>query len=511
MTHMRQIIGNTVAEWDDTVPLVWEMTEETGPRGNRYMMSKLFDLTDLREGYEDAFLVTLKDLLIERRKKIALTSVLAEYSLLKTMLLGIHSRGLMEEKVAIIGHVFLLALRTILADVPRSALYTLKRLFKLNRRSTLFAHDLVEGDFPTLTENKGYQGEKISRILARVLTRAACVQILGEAEAAWEEDRIDIGHYAFLQLAFHIYSRPSGYQLLTLDDLKIDIDEDTQTKNYFLLVVPRKTGLNVPDKIPYPLNARVGELLAIQRVNVIEIYGHLVDPDDIGKLALFPARSLGKDGNWESKPAREQYGRTTLNTFRNGYLYPIQSLQQSINFNFSALRHTVGTQLAQAGCSKKTIQAVLKHANDETCQAYVDIAFNGLINELSAAMAPAFTAHFPVFEKFRSKHEPVVPDKAIRSLDMESGRTELTGECGRRIACYYAPIACYPCPRFIPCYDADHSVNLDIVEAEIKKYDAAGLPYQHLVKTFKEARLFVLLVVAASEQYRNALALQEAK
>lgn len=511
MTLMRQIIGNTVAEWDDTVPLAWEMKEETGPRGDRRMTTMSFDLTDLRDGYEDAFLLTLKKLLLERRNQIQIISVHAEYRSLHVILLKIHERELLKKKVATVDQAFLLALRTILAEINRGGLYTLKRFFKLNRHSTLFAPDLVASDFPTKVPDKGNQGEKIARILAKALNRAACVQILGATETAWEEDRIDIGHFSFLQLAFHIYARPKSYRQLTLDDLKIDIDKDTKVKTYFLLVTPAKTGIHVPDKIAYPLNSRVGELLALQRVHVIKTYSHLVDTADIGRLALFPARGIGEDGRGESKLAQEHYGRTSYDSFRSGYLTPILRLQKSIKFNFNALRHTVGTQLATYGCSKKTIQAVLKHASDETCQAYVDIAFHGLIKELSDSIEPAFAAHFPIVEKFRSKHDPVDPDKSIRSLDTESGKTVLTGECGCRIACHYAPIACYPCPRFIPCYDVDHGVNLKVVESEITKFEGAGLPYQHLLKMNKEARLYIMLVVAASEQYRHAMAATEAR
>ncbi len=511
MTLMKQTIGGTVAKWDDTVPLAWEISEKTGPRTDRRTTTVSFDLTDLRSGYEDAFLLNLKDLLLERRNQIQISSVHTEYSNLHSIFLKFHEQELLDGKVATVDQAFLLALRTILAEINRANLYTLKRFFKLGRHSALFAADLVASDFPTKVPDKGYQGENIARILAKALNRAACVQILGATETAWEEGRIDIGHFSFLQLAFHIYARPKSYRQLTLDDLRINIDKDTKVKTYFLLVTPAKAGTHIPDKIPYSLNSRVGELLALQRIHVIKTYGHLVDTDNVSKLALFPSRSIGEAGSWNLKYARENYGRTDGTSFRNGYLNPITRLQKSNKFNFNALRHTVGTQLATFGCSSKTIQAVLKHANDETCQAYVDIAYDGLIKELSDAMEPAFAEHFPVVEKFRSVHDPVDPGKAIRSLDIENGKTELTGECGRRIACQYAPIACYPCPRYIPCYDVDHSVNLKVVEADITKYDGAGLPYQHLLKTYKEVRLYILLVVAASEKYQNALASEEAR
>lgn len=504
MTQMHEIIGNTVAEWDDALPLAWEMREVTGPGDDRYKITKTFDLTSLRAGYEDRFLLTFKNLLFERRKRIQLISVHTEFSNLRRLLLAIHQkREHRNGKASVIDHALLQDMRSIIADISPSSLYNLRKYFSLYRRSPLFASDLVESDFTIRPPSKGYHGAEISRILAKALNRAACVHILGTVEAAWEENRIDMGQYVFLQLAFHIFSRPAGYRQLTLADLVINIDEVTGVKNYILLVTPKKTGLHIPEKIPYSLVPRVGELLALWRARVIDIYGPASNHAEIGRLAMFPGRI--HEGEWMSRYSGEHYGRATDYEFRSGYLYPITRLAQSIKFDFNALRHTVGTQLAQAGASKKTIQAVLKHANDCTCQAYVDIAFNGLIKELSDAMEPAFTSHFPVYEKFRSKNDPLDPVSAITSLDMQDGRKELTGECGRRVACQYAPLACYPCPRFIPCYDADHTANLNLVEANIQKYEAAGLPYQHLVKMNKEARLYILLVIAASQQYRNQM------
>lgn len=167
------------------------------------------------------------------------------------------------------------------------------------------------------------------------------------------------------------------------------------------------------------------------------------------------------------------------------------------------LRHTIGTQLAQSGCSAKTIMAVLKHASDIVCNAYVDIAFYGLINELSDAMRPAFQAHLPVFEKFRTKSETIPPDKAIFSDNQESKQTELTGECGKIIMCEHAPITCYGCGQFIPCFDADHGVNLKIVENEIEVLSKSGKPYEHLVNKAKQSKHEIMLVINACELYKQ--------
>lgn len=510
MTRMEQVVASAAIEWDDEEPLAWEIKETAGPPDDRQTTIRKFDLTGLRAGYSDALLLTLKDLLVERRKHIALNSIHAEYSSLRSLLLKVYECGLLEGRVIVIDQPFLLALRTILADVSTASLYTLKKYFHSNRKSALFASDLVLSDFPLKAPAKGFQGALMSRILAKALNRAACVQILGAAEAAWEEKLISLGQFCFLQIAFHLYLRPYSYRRLTLNDLKIDVDRETQAKRYFLLVYPAKTRSHTPMKIALPLNSQVGDLLALQRVHVIKTFGHLVDEANIGKLALFPQQDLNDDGHWESETAQAHYGRSTDASLRRQYLDPIIRLPKSLPFTFNGLRHTIGTQLAVAGCNSKTIQAVLKHASDGTCQAYVDIAFHGLIEELSDAMEPAFATHFPLIERFRSKHDRLAPEKTIKSVDLDSGRRELTGECGRQIACQYAPISCYACPRFIPCYDADHSMNLDLVEAEIDRYMAAGLPYRHLLEKSKEARLHIQFVIAASERYCNAIKMQEA-
>ncbi len=510
MGVVHHVIGNTVAEWDDAVPLRWTMNETTGPKTDPRTQTESFDLSELRTGYEGAFLLALKDTLIARRKRVALASVKTEFGKIRVLLRKVQSRRVGDPKVAHIDHVFLLTLRTMLQDVSIKNLTTFRQLFSENRESPLFAHDLVPEDFPVKKPIKGYQGEKIDAILAKALSRAAQVEILRRSEDAYESGTIDIGHFAFLHLAFHVYCRPSCYQRLTLADLQIDADPLTQVKAFFLLVIPQKTRISTKSlkKITYQLDSTVGELLEAQRIQVITTWGHLVANDDIGKLALFPARGVGSDGRWTASHAQAHFGETDYDSFRRGYLNPILKLQESISFDFNGLRHTVGTQLAVAGCSATTIAAVLKHASPDSCQKYVDIAFQGLIDALSEAMEPAFDAHFPAF---RSKNDPMAPEKVINSIELATGRRELTGECGQTNACQYAPLACYSCIRFTPCFDADHSINLRLAESEINKYEGGGLPFRELANQFKQVRRYIMLVVAAANQYQNALAQQEAR
>lgn len=508
MGIMHQVIGNTVVEWDDAVPLAWTMSEATGSKNDLRILTESFDLSELRTGYEDAFLFILKDTMIARRKRVGLLTIKKEVSQIRVLLRKVHLQRVGNPRITHIDHAFLLILRTILQDVSIHYLISFKQLFSENRESPLFAHDLVPSDFPVRKPVKGNHGVKIDAILAKALSRNAQVEILRRSEDAYESGSIDIGHFAFLHLAFHAFCRPSSYQRLTLADLQIAVDPETQVKTYVLLVIPKKTGISAKSlhKIPYQLDSTVGELLEAQRINVIKTWGHQVTNEEIGELALFPARGIGTNGQWIANHARAHFGETDYFTFRSGYLDPILKLQKSITFDFNGLRHTVGTQLAVAGCSATTIAAVLKHASQITCQKYVDVAFQGLIDVLSEAMEPAFETHFP---QFRSKNDPVHPEKAINSIELETGHHELTGECGKTSACQYAPIACYSCIRFTPCFDADHSINLRLVESEIIKYESGNLPFRELARQFKEARRYIMLVVAAANRYQQILSLQE--
>ncbi|MCD6618307.1 hypothetical protein [Aeromonas veronii] len=484
------------------------MSETTGPKNDQRTQTESFDLIELRTGYEDDFLLTLKGILIARRKRVALATVKIWASLIRTPLRKIQSQRVGAYRVTHIDDAFLHTMRTVQQDLSITCLETFRQLFTENRESSLFAHGLIPEDFPVKKHIKGLRGKKIDSILAKALSRAAQVEILRRSEDAYESGTIDIGHFALLHLAFHIYCRPSSYRRLTLADLQIDVDPETQVKTYSLWVVPPKTRVSAMSlkKISYQLDSIVGELLEAQRIQVIKTWGHIVANDDIGKLALFPARGVGSDGRWASSHARAHFGETVHDNFINGYLNPILKLQESISFDFNGLRHTIGTQLAVAGCSATTIAAVLKHSFSITSQIYVDVAFQGLVDTLSEAMEPAFNTHFPVF---RSKNDLIAPEKAINSIELATGRRELTGECGKTNACQYAPLACYSCPRFTPCFDADHSINLRFAESEIIKYEGGGLPFRELANQCKEAKRYIMLVVAAANQYQNALAQQE--
>ena len=501
-----KIIGNTAVEWDDKEPLIFTMSEATGSSDKTKNTGIKIDLSILRQGFEDDFLLHLKDYLIQRRHKVSLRSIDAERKRLCNLFRKIYDLELFIQKVSVIDESFLLVVGASKESLPNSSLKQLKAAFAVNPHVPMFAPRLHASDFPKKINSKGRHGLQIDRILGKALTRAACVHILTRCEQAYEMGEMDIGHFSFANLAFAVFSRPDSYRQIQLDDLVFD----QQSKSFFIYIIPVKTRVRKPKKICYQINEPLSILLQKQRQHVVARYGHLVDPEDIGKLALFPARRMKEDkSGFSSRYANENFGMLpTPDAFSGAYRARIDLLFHDARFTVGAnvLRHTVGTQLAQAGASARTIQAVLKHASDIVCKAYVDIAFQGLINELSDAMEPAFQTHLSAVDRFRTKSDPIQVDKAIRSDDLVTGKIELTGECGKQIQCENAPIICYGCPRFIPCWDADHSINLNIVQLEIDDFKKRGKPFQHMVQRAQEAKYQIIFVMNAADRHRQALA-----
>jgi hypothetical protein len=194
-------------------------------------------------------------------------------------------------------------------------------------------------------------------------------------------------------------------------------------------------------------------------------------------------------------------------SFRATYLDPIRELTvQKMTFN--GLRHTVATQLALMGSSKTTIAGVLKHSTEDMAMIYVDLFFDRVLDQLSDSMEPAFEERYPVFDVLRSKLDDIPLQRRITSDDMETTRSEVTGECGRKVACHYAPIACYACKRFIPCYDADHSINLSVVEREIKHAEGQGLPMRSELAKYKHIGNAIRVVIAICDRKRAVVEAQ---
>lgn len=504
MINIERTVGPATAIWDAETPLRWSMTESVGKGDSQTTAEEDFDLTPLIPGYEFSFLIALKESFIERRRRVALITISREHHALRALFLTFQKRELIVGKVHRIDAPFLLALNTISNQIPQDYLGTFRRLYQRSQGvRSMFDEGIASADFPSTKSGRGAHGDRIHRILSKVLTRAAQVAVLKAAEDAYEDGRIDIGYYAFSHLAMHTFCRPNSYRQIRVGDFTVHTDPESGERCYQVMIPTSKSQTHEPGSLPYSLNSHVGELLALQRKSVIEKFGHLVTNSDLAKLALFPARKLHADGTWVSKNASENFGVIAPRGFSTAYLKPIKELVQGA-ISFNALRHTVGTQLAASGCSAQTIAAVLRHASIATCQAYVDITFGGLIDRLSEGINPSFDKFFPAYDTFRSQSDPIDPSRKIESEDIKSGKIEITGECGRHVACQYAPLACYECPRFIPCHDADHSINLRKIDEEIAEYKSRGHAFRPLLEKSKHIRRYIQIVVAACDKHRIA-------
>lgn len=501
-------IGSTVVEWEGTEPFVFTMTQQVGARDRRVSKTITIDFTKLRQGFTEEFLNALKEHVIERCNQVKIISVRTENTNLQCLLDRIIAQKLFDTKIAVIDEDFLLCLAAEKDNFKVSQFRYLKTAFSSNPHSPLFAKGLEATDFPTLKNKRGLYGQMIDSILGKALTRAAAAHILDVCDAAYADGTMDIGHYSFVHFAFAVFVRPTSYLQIRLCDLTV-----TTSGQYFIYIVAAKTGEEYPSKITFGINEHLGILLTKQRQRVIENYGHLVAQEDIEKLALFPARRLVKgNSQWRSKYANEHYGMIEdAAAFHSCYPKAIKKWNfngDKFTIGANALRHTVGTLLAQTGASAKTLQAVLKHATDGVCRAYVDIAFHGLVEDLSEAMRPAFVEHLPALINFRSKTDPVPPERQVQSWDQDAGKLEDTGACGKSIACANSPIVCYGCVRFIPCWDADHGINLRIAEKEIEDMSKRGKPFLHMVDRARSAKNKIVLVMNAADRYRQALQME---
>lgn len=491
-----QVIGNTIAQWDVSAPLKFWLKDRANTTDSE--QGTLFDLSDLVGVCEHSFLLHLKDFLIDRRNRVALRTIEGNLFSFKSFLLVTAKKGILAGKIGVIDEPLLLGISTFQHEFPSRSVEVLRTAFNDSPHSPIFVPGLNDRDFCVGDTKLGRMGEIRKNILGKALSRASVVEILRLSEELYESGKIDIGMFSFLNLAFAVYCRTESYRTIALQDLDYRKHENA----WYIWIRALKHRVHGDIKIPYKINARLADILLDQRDHIINTYGHLVDKRDHPRLALFPTPELSKDkSQWTSVHANANFGQYPERRFE--YFRRFQKNKAWKNaikrrINAVVLRHTVGTQMAQAGLKAWAIQAVLKHADDTTCQVYVDIFMEGLIEQLSDALQPAFDHRLPVFTRFRSKFDPVSSPQAIECEDTD-GRVELVGECGTELRCEAAPLGCYDCNRFIPCWDADHSINLNEVVGEINKYERAGLAFQDHVKKGKHVKYKIILVMNACD------------
>lgn len=523
MSTITRVVGPALAEWHEDEPLRWTMSENVGKGACAERKTYSFDLTPLMRGYGRPFLLALKECWVEKRLQIALSSISLGASCIKAVL------QICQEKFAQISlergsepPVFdridsdlLMGLTAIQDNVPITYLSRFRIFYKQHRYDTdLFQIGLQLNDFPTGKNGEGRSGtsslgEFRKNILAKALSRATLVHILNITESAYEAGELSLGLFAYSRLILSRAARPESFRTLRLKDLQID--ESNGTTTYYLTITIPKARTAERPLATVRLHPDVGKILDRQRSDVAERLGSLIDEKNaaqgknilhtIGDLPLFPAF-----GNRMYRRTRNRLGMArSSNALTRAYLFPLVKLTGA-KMNHTALRHTVGTQLAIAGCAASTIAAVLLHATNATAAVYVDLVFSDAIDELGDALEPAFLEHYPVIKEFASTNDAIDPAKRIISPSVSRSRRETTGECGRRQICQYAPIACYECPRFKPCYDADHTINLERVTEEISSARSGGLPRQTDLKRYMHIANRIRVVILICEAKRDSIA-----
>ena len=529
MKIVTHVVGHASAEWHEETPLCWTISETIG-EGKRAELKRIsFDLTPLLQCYSRDFLLTLKECWIDSRLTVGLRTIWTDAQRVQLVFRACQSqfiqisneRGTAPPVFKIIDSDLITGLWAIKDSIPKNYLTSFRAFHnKHGHNPSLFQVGLRSSDLPRGRAsaedglNIGPVGQLWKNVLASALSRATLVQILNVSEAAYDAGELSLGVFAFSRLLLSRAVRPESLRLLRLKDLQIS--EVDGKKVYFLTIAIPKARTAQRPLAAIRLHHDVGMILNRQRDAVVRRLGNLIQkknatlretartspPYTVGDLPLFPGG--GVSGRMV-QTTKDRLGiMKNASDLAGYYVEPLKKLTGA-KINHLVLRHTLGTQLAIAGCSASTIAAVLLHASPRSAGIYVDLIFSGAIDELSDSLEPAFLEHFPVIKEFVSIRNEIAPEKKVVSPSVDRMRREITGECGRHQVCQYAPIACYECHRFKPCYDVDHTINLERVNEEVQSARNGGLARQADVKRYMHIANRIRVVINICEAKREAI------
>lgn len=532
-THqtVTQTLGKTTFTWNKNTPLEFEAVtrEEVGePEYQR-----AFDLGQLTEGFEESVLLGIKDIIMQRHLKVRVISMTDEYGKVLRLLKKIQSdqnstdlnKRLMEaDKIIAIDSGLMIAIREKLAQdtgwIHRACIDRLRDWFLFAGHGTVFK-DLERVDFPTRDRSGGADRDR-KTIIAQALSRTLQIAVLTDVERRFQAGDLHMCVYVLWNLTNTLYARAESLRQIRCGDLSYTPNKATGENEYTLWVMPAKRGGN---PMKYPLTTILGHMLVKQQAWVIKnigpLYGLTAGLDTEQRkaieqqLALFPRINAGSRDNFEVKHFGMFKDGTTFNY---DYLKPIQKCLDNIHVNFRVMRHTIGTQLAAAGVSAAIIQAVLRHATDKTARVYIDLAAKELREALNSGLE-ALEALFPAFNAFMNAAQTRAmaqqfPERVVNSrgpIDPQTGAMEIetTGGCGKSAACAFAPLSCYACWRWIANVDADHNLNLRIVQDRIKENEAFGKPMKAIVERDQLLEKVILLRIGQFEKHKAELAQQQ--
>lgn len=521
-------VNRTLVAWSTDEPLRWSASTKAHESDPEYIDE--YDLSDLRLGFEEKLLLNIRDLLIGRHRRMKrrtikenIESLSRTLKKIQALQLALETRLIEKARIAAIDQGLLTAIRAKLVQKPNwilaADLATLKLLFKYAGQGAVF-DGVALSDFPTVGSGKSLEDLMRSRIVAQALTRSAQIAVVKNIEDGFQNLEVDLSLYTFWNLAHHVFVRPESYRQITCGDLIVTKERETSKQTYTVMIRPAKRQNLRPKKMPYELDERMGELMLLQRESVVrnsaESYGVTRSTTDEERthiekrLALFPRRT-GERKKFEES----NYGMLmTGSALSNNYVRPLQARLENIKIGFNVMRHTIATHLAAAGCSAQTIQAVLKHATDQTARTYVDLATKELKDRLSQGLG-GLPDLFPAYSAFTTQQAAkAIPIRAISSTNIDPQTGELNettpGICGGRAACEYAPLACYGCWRFVPALDANHAMNLSAVRRSIERYKGMGRTFAHLLERDEVLKLNIEFVIAQCAKQRQSEATEAA-
>jgi len=122
-------------------------------------------------------------------------------------------------------------------------------------------------------------------------------------------------------------------------------------------------------------------------------------------------------------------------------------------------RHTLGTDLSNAGLDEWSIASALMHSNTDTVRKYRAVS-----PELMKLVDEKMSDHLALV--VRAFTGTIVTDRAsAKNGDRVDRQIEDLAVCGAETACYLdAPFTCYGCSKFQPLFNADHSAALERLE-----------------------------------------------
>lgn len=270
------------------------------------------------------------------------------------------------------------------------------------------------------------------------------------------------------RLLFATGARISQYASMKLCDLKVSADSDGRTFTVDVPLVKQGEEHSRKRLKPYALSPQTGQLL-FDYINGAKARGAATD------APLFPSKREGAgNGVFKGHCAGVELSRRFVQavsphapvTHRlNGAALPVTPRR---------FRYTLGTRLAEEGCSKAVIADRLGQSDLQNVDVYYE-ASPKIVENIDAALfeplAPIAQAfHGRLIEGDSQATRAGAPGASIRDLRVSVdviASCATDGECG-----FLKPVACYTCFKFEPWLDGPHEKVLARLLQEREKHQA---------------------------------------